>query len=510
MCAPTLMVQGTASHAGKSVVVAALCRALARRGVRVAPFKAQNMSLNSAVTADGGEIGRSQAFQAEACGIEPEVAMNPILLKPMAGGRCQVILKGQPYAVVEGHGKPEHARLALAVIAESLAELRSRFQVVVLEGMGSPAEINLRERDVANMRTAALAEAPVLLVGDIERGGVFAALAGTMELLNSEDRRRVAGFLINKYHGDPAVLGSGMEELARRYGVPTLGVLPYLPDLRIEEEDAVALGVSSAHGGAATDVVVPRLPGIANFTDLAPLAAEPGVSVRYVTHPAEWGQRAQRAPGGSDPPAKRAPGGALVVLPGTRNTTADLFWLRASGLARRVVEHAAGGGWVIGLCGGYQMLGREIRDPDRVESSDEAVPGLGLLDVATTFAAGKQLARVHGISLVPGLEELPVEGYEIHHGVTTLGPAARPALRLSERLGIAVREADGAVDASGRVFGTYLHGLFDSPAFRRPFLRMLGWEEGEVTASPCVFDRLADWLEAHAAMDRLLALVGVS
>lgn len=307
MRAKTLMVQGTASHAGKSVVVAALCRALARRGVRVAPFKAQNMSLNSAVTADGGEIGRSQAFQAEACGVEPDVRMNPILLKPMAGGRCQVVVKGQPYAVVEGHGDPEYPRQAFSVIEGCLADLRSRFDVVVLEGMGSPAEINLRERDVANMRTAALAEAPVILVGDIERGGVFAALAGTMELLDCEDRRRVAGFLINKYYGDPAVLGSGVEELARRYGVPTLGVLPSLPDLHIEEEDAVALEVRSSRGSAATDVVAPRLPGIANFTDLAPLAAEPGVSVRYVTRPAEWGSP------------------ALVVLPGTRNTTADLF-----------------------------------------------------------------------------------------------------------------------------------------------------------------------------------------
>ncbi|MBI3910080.1 MAG: cobyric acid synthase [Armatimonadetes bacterium] len=494
MRAQTLMVQGTASHVGKSVIVAALCRALARRGLRVAPFKAQNMSLNSAVTPDGGEIGRSQAFQAEACGILPEVAMNPILLKPMAGGRCQVVVRGQPYATVEGYGDARRASLALAVIAECLAELRSRFDIVLLEGMGSPAEINLRGRDLANMRTAALTGAPVLLVGDIERGGVFAALAGTMALLDPEDRRRVAGFLINKYHGDPAVLAPGIAALARRYATPTLGVLPYLPDLRVAEEDAVALDTVTSSRATGIDIAVPRLPGIANFTDLMPLAAEPGVSVRYITSLAEWGSP------------------ALVILPGTRNTVADLAWLRECGLARRVLEHAAGGGWVVGLCGGYQMLGREIRDPHHVESA--RVPtqsgGLGLLDVATTFAEEKQLCQVRGISLTPGLEGLPVWGYEIHHGVTTLGPGARPAIRLTERWGVAVDETEGAVAAGGAVFGTYLHGIFDAPGFRQPFLRRLGWVGAGGAAPANVFDRLADWLEAHVEMDRLLALVGIT
>jgi cobyric acid synthase CobQ len=494
MRAPTLMVQGTASHVGKSVVVAALCRALARRGLRVAPFKAQNMSLNSAVTLDGGEIGRSQAFQAEACGIPPEVAMNPILLKPMAGGRCQVIVNGQPYRVVESRGEAEHSRLALAVIAECLTELRSRFDVVVLEGMGSPAEINLRERDLANMRTAALAGAPVLLVGDIERGGVFAALAGTMELLEPGDRQRVVGYLINKFYGDPTVLASGIDALEQRYGVPTVGVLPYLPDLRPAEEDAEALDAAArrCRHSAGLQVVVPRLPGIANFTDLAPLAAEPGVSVRYVTRPTEWGTP------------------ALVVLPGTRSTVADLAWLRDAGLERRLLQHAASGGWVVGLCGGYQMLGQAMRDPERVESAEETVAALALLDAVTTFAAEKRLTLVRGTVLVPGLEGLPIEGYEIHHGVTRLGPGARSAVRLSERFGRMVNNPDGAVAAGGRVFGTYLHGLFDSAGFRRPFLRMLGWNEVEIMTAPNVFDRLADWLEEHVRMADVLALIGRS
>jgi adenosylcobyric acid synthase len=492
MRAKTLMIQGTASHVGKSILVAALCRALTRRGLRVAPFKAQNMSLNSAVTPDGGEIGRSQAFQAEACGIEPDVAMNPILLKPMAVGRCQVILKGQPYAITEGYGHPDHPRRALAIVAECLAALRARFDVVLLEGMGSPAEINLRDRDVANMRTAALAEASVLLVGDIERGGVFAALAGTMELLEPGDRQRVMGFLINKLHGDPEVLTPGIAELEQRYGVPTLGVLPYLPGLRIAEEDAVALDAATPTRPQATDVVVPRLPGIANFTDLAPLAAESGISVRYVTTSAEWG----------------AP--AFVVLPGTRNTIADLAWLHETGLANCIIEHAAGGGWLVGLCGGYQMLGQRIDDPEGVESSQQTVAGLGLLEVVTAFAPKKQLTRVRGTSLVPGLEGLPVEGYEIHHGVTRLGKRVKPAVRLCDRLGSAVDESDGAVDPSGRIFGTYLHGLFDSSVFRRELLQRLGWAAAAIPTERNLFERLADWVEAHIAIDPLLARVGAS
>jgi cobyric acid synthase CobQ len=489
MTARTVMIQGTASHVGKSVLTAALCRWLVRRGLRVAPFKAQNMSLNSAVTAEGGEIGRSQAFQAAACGIEAEVAMNPVLLKPMAGGRCQVVLRGRPYRITEGPGDETGARLALETAVECLADLRQRFDVVVIEGMGSPAEINLRGRDVANMRVAAVADAPVLLVGDIERGGVFAALAGTMELLYERDRARVRGFLINKYHGDREVLRPGLEELQRRYSVPTVGVLPWLGDLRVDEEDAVALDSRSTPSSAGVlDVFVARLPGISNFTDLGPLEAEPLVRVRYVTQAREW-----------DTPG-------LVVLPGSRRVAADLAWLQETGLAGCIVEHARRGGDVIGLCGGYQMLGTAILDPYGVEDGRPEVAGLGLLDVTTTLAEEKTLARATGTCLLPGLEGSPVSGYEIHHGVTRLGPATQPAFQV-KRESAAAGAHDGACDPSGRVWGTYLHGVFDKPAFRRALLRRLGVEAATTTPGPSPFDQLADWFEQHVDSAVVLGLL---
>jgi len=487
MPARTLMIQGTASHVGKSVLTAAFCRWLARRGLRVAPFKAQNMALNSAVTAEGGEIGRSQAFQAAACGVEPEVAMNPVLLKPLGGGRVQVIVKGRPYCIAEGYGQPEHAALALEAAAGCLADLRRRFDVVVLEGMGSPAEINLRERDVANMRMAELADAPVLLVGDIERGGVFASLAGTMALLSPSEQGRVGGFLINKFHGDPTVLQPGLEELEQRCGVRTLGVLPWLRGLEVDEEDAVSLADHRPGEPAQVEVVVPRLPGISNFTDLAPLERTPGVRVRYVERPDGWGRA------------------DIVLLPGSRTVAADLRWLRETGLAKRIREHARAGGSVIGLCGGYQMLGRAIHDPDGIEG-ELFVAGLGLLDVETTLEAEKELSRVQGVSLLPGLEDVPAAGYEIHHGRTERGDAP-PAFRIEERLGERTEALDGATDAEGRVWGCYLHGLFESPAFLRCFLASWGVVVPETPAVSPTFDRLADWLQAHVDVDAVLRLL---
>lgn len=474
------MIQGTASHAGKSLITTALCRWLARAGYRVAPFKAQNMSLNSAVAADGGEIGRSQAFQAEACGIPAETAMNPVLLKPMSGGRCQVVLNGRPFCIVEGQGDPDAPRRALDAAAESLASLRCRFEVVVIEGMGSPAEINLRGRETANMPVAALANSPVLLVGDIERGGVFASLAGTLELLEPEDRVRVRGLLINKFWGNPEILAPGTAELERRYAVPTLGVLPWLQNLQVDEEDAVSLSSPSPVSNAQVDVVVPRLPGISNFTDLHPLEREPGVRVRYLERADPWGEP------------------ALVVLPGSRSVASDLQWLREQGLADRIMAHARGGGRVIGLCGGYQMLGREILDPHGVEGP-ESIQGLGLLELVTTYAPEKTLLRVGGTCIVPGLEGLPVEGYEIHHGVTT-GGTPFPALQFDHR-------SDGAASADGRIFGCYLHGLFDTAAFRHGLLRQLGWSPAAAAPSLPVFDRLADWLEEHVDTRRILDLI---
>ncbi len=491
MLAQTVMLQGTASHVGKSVLTAALCRALARRGYRVAPFKAQNMSLNSAVAADGGEIGRSQAFQAAACGVEPETAMNPVLLKPLGGHRCQVVVRGRPLYVAEGYGRPEHTAEAIRIAGEALEDLRRRFEVVVLEGMGSPAEINLRDRDGANMPIAALAEAPVLLVGDIERGGVFASLAGTLELLSPDDRDRVKGFLINKFHGDPTVLQPGLDYLSHRYGVPTLGVLPWLADLRVEEEDAVALSARNTklHSGDALEVVVLRLPAVSNFTDFAPLEAEPGVCVRYVTRVEEWGNP------------------ALVILPGSRSVAADLYWLRERGLASRLTDHARAGGRIIGLCGGYQMLGRRLLDPEGIESAYPEMDGLGLLDAETTLAAEKTLDRVEGRCLLPGLEGLPVRGYEIHHGTTRRGRQTMPALTVtrSQKEG-KISRPEGGVDPSGKVFGTYLHGFFDAPELRNTLLQHLGAGVSQEEAVQPVFDRLADWFEANTDFEAILRM----
>lgn len=486
------MLQGTASHVGKSVITAAVCRWLARQGYRVAPFKAQNMSLNSAVTADGGEIGRSQAVQAAACGVEPETAMNPVLLKPMAGGRCQVIVRGRPYRIVEGYGTREGAELALAVAAEALAELRSRFDFVILEGMGSPAEINLRDRDVANMRSAALAGAPVLLIGDIERGGVFASLAGTVELLPPEDRARLAGFLINKMHGDPAVLLPGLEELQSRYGIPTAGVLSWQPALHLPEEDAVALDTPAAGGVTAPGrlhLLVPRFPGISNFTDLDPFTAQPDIRVHYLRSLADWPE---------DPPA----GAQLVLLPGSRSVVADLHWLRVNGLADRIQAHARSGGRVVGVCGGYQMLGRALRDPYQVESQDFEVPGLGLVDVVTTFAPEKRVARTAARCLVPGLEGATARGYEIHHGQTVRAAGVPPAFRLD------TGEEEGAATANGCIFGTYLHGLFTEGDLFARLLAHLRLAPPSPQADP--FPALADWWEAHVDLALVRRLLGLA
>jgi len=484
------MFQGTASHVGKSVITAAACRWLARQGFRVAPFKAQNMSLNSAVAADGGEIGRSQAFQAAASGVPAETAMNPVLLKPMAGGRCQIVVRGRAHRIAEAGRDRDDARLGLEVAADCLRQLRSRFDVVVLEGMGSPAEINLVGRDAANMSVAALADAPVLLIGDIERGGVFASLTGTLELLAPEERSRVRGLLINKYFGDPSILTSGTDHLQARYGVPCLGVLPWLEDLRVDEEDAVSLETAERPERAVeVDVVVPRLPGISNFTDVAPLAAETGVRVRFVQHEREWGTP------------------HLVVLPGSRSVASDLRWLRSRGLASRVQAFSRGGGRVVGICGGYQMLGRALLDPNGVESDVPTVPGLGLLDIETTLAAEKTLARVNAVSVIPGFEHAQLTGYEIHHGETRRTRPLRSALRVTERAG-GGRADDGASDDGGRTFGCYLHGLFDNQPFRHAFLRSLGWTGATAAALPDArFDRLADWFVEHVDTQRVLDLI---
>jgi adenosylcobyric acid synthase len=505
--AACLMLQGTSSGVGKSVLVTAFCRLFARAGHRVAPFKAQNMSLNAAVTADGGEIGRAQAVQAEAAGIEPTVDMNPILLKPEGDDCSQLVVRGQ--AVDRVRFRDYRARQAglVPVLAESLARLRAAHDVVVIEGAGSPAEINLRDADLANMHVARLADAPVLLVGDIDRGGVFAALLGTLALLAPEDRRRVAGLVVNRLRGDPEVLRPGLAELRALTGTPVLGVVPWIAERFVPSEDSLDLAEAGADEPApVVDVAVVRLPRIANFDDFEWLGAEPGVRVRWVTGAAELA------------------GADLIVLPGSKSTIADLAWLRGRGLAAAVVAAAHEGQPVLGVCGGYQMLGRAIEDPDRVESDAGAVAGLDLLPVVTTFARGKTTARVRARATgAPGpfaeAAGLACEGYEIHAGVTRLlDPGAARPFTVVARAGASVADADGAADATGTVTGTYLHGLFAGGGARRA---LLGWlaaragraprpEWGAAGARAARWDRLADVVAAAVDVRAVGALVGRS
>jgi adenosylcobyric acid synthase len=461
------MVLGTASHVGKSLVAAAFCRLLAEAGERVAPFKAQNMALNSFVTPEGGEIGRAQAAQAEAAGVEPHVDMNPILLKPM-GGVSQVVLEGAPIGVMSARDYYAARDRLWPRVAAAYDRLAGRFDRIVLEGAGSPVEINLAEHDLTNLRMARHADAAVVLVADIERGGVFAQLVGTWELLGPDDRRRVVGFVINKFRGDPGLLDPGLDILRARTGVPVLGVLPFRDDLQIDQEDSLGLEATAtsasdaADMGMDVDVAVARLPGLSNATDFWPLSRIPGVGVRYVARGEDLGRP------------------DLVVLPGTKTTVHDLDWLRRVGLADAITGLAAeeAGPVVLGICGGFQMLGRSIDDPLGVESGRERVAGLGLLDVATRFAAEKVRHRVTGHVLGEDVPvPVPVLGYEIHMGDTERGPGALPWIALTRpRDGTTLR--DGGRAPSGRVFGTYVHGLFDSLPFAAWWVNRLRGRRG--------------------------------
>jgi adenosylcobyric acid synthase len=494
-----LMVCGTTSDAGKSTVVAGLCRLLARRGIRVAPFKAQNMALNSAVTPAGHEIGRAQAAQAQAAGIPAEVAMNPILLKPQSDRTSQVIVMGRPWRTMDAAAY-QRAKPALAeAVLEQLAVLRARFEVVVCEGAGSPAEINLLDRDIVNLRIARDAGLPAIVVGDIDRGGVFAALYGTVALLPDDLRATVRGFVINKLRGDPALLAGGPEELLRRTGIPTLGVIPWLGGLGLDAEDSLSLGTDwPDHGGAAAggadrgglDIAVVRFPRIANFTDLDPLAVEPRVALRLVDSAPALGQP------------------DLVILPGTKSTVADLDWLRDRGLASAITNLAqtpSGGTTVLGICGGYQMLGSRI--DDAVESDPHRiVAGLGLLPSETVFEPTKVTRSTTGRALGH-----PLVGYEIHHGRARAAPADGWIIT-----GETGQAPEGCQADGGRILGTNLHGLFDNDAFRAAFLATVAtragcfWGQSGVSfaaARQARFDRLADALERHVDLSELQRLI---
>jgi len=481
------MVQGTASDAGKSLLVTALCRWLSRRGIRVAPFKPQNMALNSAVTVDGGEIGRAQAVQARACGLEPCSDMNPVLLKPNSDTGAQVIIQGRVVDNMDACDYQRYKRVAREAVMESWQRLARHFEMVVVEGAGSPAEINLRTNDIANMGFAEAVDCPVLLVADIDRGGVFAHLVGTLALLHESERARVAGFVINRFRGDMALLQPGLDWLEEHTGKPVFGTLPYLHGLHLEAEDALPRENAVAPQGdlPCLRMVVPVLPHISNHTDFDPLRLHSQVELRFI---------------GSGEPV---PPADLVILPGSKNVRGDLAWLRQQGWDTVIRRHLRYGGKLIGICGGFQMLGGAIHDPAGIEGQPGSVPGLGLLECETTLAAEKQLHNVRG-RLTIG--EAPVWGYEIHAGLTSGSALGRPAVLLEGR-------TDGAISDDGLILGTYLHGLFDSSASCTALLEWCGLIN--VTTGDYqqlreeAIDRLADMVEEHLDTGRLLALLGL-
>jgi adenosylcobyric acid synthase len=486
MTARTLMIQGTTSDAGKSVLVAGLCRVFVRQGMRVAPFKPQNMALNSAVTVDGGEIGRAQAVQAQACGIAPTVDMNPVLLKPNSDRSAQVIVQGHAVGNMDAAAYQDYKVRARAAVFESHARLANAYDLILVEGAGSPAEINLRANDIANMGFAETVDCPVILIADIDRGGVFAHLVGTLALLSETERQRIAGFVINRFRGDLALLQPGLDWLERETGKPVLGVLPYLQGWHLEAEDAVATHQAVKERDALR-VLVPLFPRISNHTDLDSLRLHPQVDLRY----ARAGER--------PPPAD------LIILPGSKSVRADLDWLRRAGWEPVIARHLRYGGRLIGICGGYQMLGLRIEDPLGLEGEPGASPGLGLLDLETRLTSEKILANVSGHLI---LEQAPVVGYEIHAGVTTGAALAHPALILREG---DIQRADGALSADGQILGTYLHGLFDSTAACAALLR---WAGLDVRATPdypaqreAAIERLADAIETHLDLQRIESLV---
>ncbi|MCE0762829.1 cobyric acid synthase [Pseudonocardia kujensis] len=483
-----LLVAGTTSDAGKSALVAGLCRWLHRRGVSVAPFKAQNMSNNSVVTVDGGEIGRAQAMQAHACGLEPSVAFNPVLLKPGSDRTSQVVVRGRADGHVSALSYRTRTAALLEVVTQTLADLRRRFDVVVCEGAGSPAEINLRATDLANMGLAQAADLPVVVVGDIDRGGVLAHLFGTVAVLDPADQARIAGFVINKFRGDPALLAPGLDQLRELTGRPTFGVVPWSDRLWLDAEDSLSAVADGVLGRPAPPlgeqwlrVAVVRLPRISNAPDAEALACEPGVAVRYVTEPS------------------RLLDADVVVLPGSKATVSDLAWLRASGLADAIAAHAAEGKPVLGICGGYQMLGTRITDPGVEVPGGANVAGLGLLDLEIAFDAEKHLGTPTGTALGE-----PVRGYEIHHGRVVR--SGDPDL------------LDGEGSDAGGVLGTHWHGLLENDSFRRVLLARLAEQSGRSGFRPAPdtsfaaertaqLDLLADLVEQHldtAALEHVI------
>lgn len=473
------MVQGTTSDAGKSVLVAGLCRILARRGINVAPFKSQNMSLNSAVTPEGGEIGRAQALQAEAAGIAPHTDMNPVLLKPTSDQIVQVVLAGKPLQNMDAMDYHQYKTLAMETVMDAWQRLGEKHEALLVEGAGSPAEINLRDRDIANMGFAEAADVPVIIVADIDRGGVFAHLTGTLDLLSESEQARVCGFVINRFRGDIALLESGLDWLEQRTGKPVLGVIPYLHNLQLDAEDAIDI-TQSAKEERCLRIVVPVLPRISNHTDFDTLRMHPQVELHYI------GQNQ------TPPPAD------LIILPGSKNVREDLQWLRDNDWPQVINRHLRYGGKVLGICGGMQILGRSIDDPAGVESAPGQSEGLGLLGLETTLLQDKSLHQVRGY--LPSLD-VPVSGYEIHCGQTKRDDGLEHFALLEDQ------RADGAISADRQIAGTYLHGLFDEPAACVALLGWAGLEEAKSIDRKAIrereLERLADCFEEHLDMAKL-------
>jgi len=507
--ARAIMVQGTGSDVGKSILVCALCRVFRQEGLKVAPFKAQNMSNNSYVTVDGREMGRAQVAQAEAAGIQPEAEMNPILLKPSGNNGSQIITMGRPLRHMTANEYYKNKDSMLEIAKEAYQSLSNEYDVIVIEGAGSPAEINIKDNDIVNMKIAEIADAPVILVTDIERGGSFAWIVGTLELLDSDERDRVMGVIINKFRGDMGILESGIDMLEERINKPVLGVLPYFTNIDVDDEDSMNLDKrnrASESSESQIDIAIIRLPRISNFTDFDILIREKSLSVRFVED--------ARSIGNPD----------LIIIPGTKNTIGDLESIKESGIANAVTGLANSGTMVIGICGGYQMLGKVILDPENAESKTLETDGLGLIDVSTLFRMQKNTHQVkatlhdRGTDIFKGLNsDNKITGYEIHMGETELLNGTAPFLKILERSDKEVSMDDGAVSSDGNVIGTYLHGIFDNNEFRLELINKLRKNKGLSTMlaeelnsvdKEREYDKLADWFREHVNMDLIYEKIG--
>ncbi len=478
------MIQGTSSDAGKSALVTALCRYYSRRGIKVAPFKPQNMALNSAVTVDGGEIGRAQAVQAQACFLQPHSDMNPVLLKPNSDKTAQVIIHGKAYKNLSAQQYHHYKKKAHQAVLKSWRRLTTSYEMVMVEGAGSPAEINLRQGDIANTGFAEAVDCPVILIADIDKGGVFAHIIGTLELLSETERQRIIGFVINRFRGDIAILQPGLDWLEQKTGKPVFGVLPYLHDFYLEAEDSLKSRIRMEPASPSLNITIPALPRISNHTDFDALMLQNDIQVNFVKA------------------AEQAPAADLIILPGSKSVRDDLAWLKQQGWPHWIERHLRYGGKVIGLCGGYQMLGKKIHDPDGIEGETGVSEGLGWLDIETTLHRDKCLRQRSGRLW---RKQTPVTGYEIHAGISTGADTEKSVIQYQNG------QTDGALSADGQIMGTYLHGLFDHGLARKEILAWAGYQGNNFTdlneKREQGIDMIADALEEHFDFERLSSIL---